>query len=117
MADRLRAVAKVEQKGTLSKSDLREFFREPGLIFWVFGFPILMAIGLGLAFRSQPPERPVVALLAPEDSALGRALRTRGHGRWLQPLVGRTNGWIDLAETILLPIATRALKFSGGRYG
>jgi len=58
----------------LTKTRLREFFREPGLIFWVFGFPILMAIGLGLAFRSQPPERPVVALLAPEDSALGRAL-------------------------------------------
>ncbi|HEU5278507.1 MAG TPA: thiamine pyrophosphate-dependent enzyme [Gaiellaceae bacterium] len=32
MADRLRAVAKVEQKGTLSKSDLREFFREMLLI-------------------------------------------------------------------------------------
>jgi ABC-type multidrug transport system permease subunit len=58
----------------LTKTRLREFFREPGLIFWVFGFPILMAIGLGLAFRSQPPERPTVALLAPEDSALGRAL-------------------------------------------
>jgi ABC-2 type transport system permease protein len=58
----------------LTKARLREFFREPGMIFWVFGFPILMAIGLGLAFRSQPPQPPAVAVLAPEDSAMARAL-------------------------------------------
>jgi ABC-type multidrug transport system permease subunit len=58
----------------LTLARLREFYREPGMIFWVFGFPVLMAIGLGLAFRSQPPERPSIALLAPEDSALARAL-------------------------------------------
>ncbi|HTV21678.1 MAG TPA: ABC transporter permease, partial [Polyangiaceae bacterium] len=58
----------------LTKARLREFFREPGMIFWVFGFPIVMAIGLGLAFRSQPPERPAVAVLAPEGSTAARAL-------------------------------------------
>jgi ABC-type multidrug transport system permease subunit len=58
----------------LTKARLREFFREPGMIFWVFGFPILMAIGLGLAFRSQPPQKPEVAVVAGEDSALARAL-------------------------------------------
>jgi ABC-type multidrug transport system permease subunit len=52
----------------LTKARLREFFREPGMIFWVFGFPIVMAVGLGLAFRSQPPEKPAVAVLAPEGS-------------------------------------------------
>jgi ABC-2 type transport system permease protein len=58
----------------LTKARLREFFREPSMIFWVFGFPILMAVGLGLAFRSQPPEKPAVAVLAPEDSAAASAL-------------------------------------------
>jgi len=58
----------------LTKVRLREFYREPGMIFWVFGFPILMAIGLGLAFRSQPPERPAVAVLARADHPLARAL-------------------------------------------
>jgi ABC-type multidrug transport system permease subunit len=58
----------------LTKVRLREFYREPGMIFWVFGFPILMAIGLGLAFRSQPPERPAVAVLAAPDHPLARAL-------------------------------------------
>ena len=28
---------------------LRELRREPGTLFWVFGFPILMSIALGLA--------------------------------------------------------------------
>src|SRR6266699_3498897 len=35
---------------------LREFYRQPARIFWVYGFPTVMAIGLGLAFKSRPPE-------------------------------------------------------------
>ena len=35
---------------------LREFYREPEIIFWVFVFPLLMAGGLGLAFQNRPPE-------------------------------------------------------------
>ncbi|MEO8663786.1 MAG: ABC transporter permease, partial [Bryobacteraceae bacterium] len=34
----------------------REFLREPEAIFWVFLFPILLAGGLGLAFKNRPPE-------------------------------------------------------------
>ena len=34
----------------------REFIREPEAVFWVFVFPILLAAGLGLAFRSRPPD-------------------------------------------------------------
>lgn len=36
---------------------LRELFRTPETVFWVYGFPILLAIGLGIAFRNQPPDR------------------------------------------------------------
>jgi ABC-type multidrug transport system permease subunit len=57
----------------LTKTRLREFFREPGMIFWVFGFPLVMAIGLGLAFRSRPPDKPRVAVVA-AGSELARAL-------------------------------------------
>ncbi|RYZ05345.1 MAG: ABC transporter permease [Myxococcales bacterium] len=46
----------------LIKARIREFLREPGYVFWVFGFPLLMAIGLGLAFRSKAPEPPHVAV-------------------------------------------------------
>ncbi len=46
----------------LIKARIREFLREPGYVFWVFGFPLLMALGLGLAFRSKAPEPPHIAV-------------------------------------------------------
>jgi len=46
----------------LIKARLREFWREPGYVFWVFGFPLLLAIGLGLAFRSKTLEPPHIAV-------------------------------------------------------
>jgi ABC-type multidrug transport system permease subunit len=36
---------------------LREFVREPLVIFWVYGFPLLLALGLGIAFRNRPVDR------------------------------------------------------------
>ena len=36
---------------------LREFLREPEAVFWVCGFPILMVIALGIAFRNRPVEQ------------------------------------------------------------
>lgn len=36
---------------------VREFYREPEAIFWVYGFPILMVVALGVAFRNQPVEQ------------------------------------------------------------
>lgn len=41
----------------------REFVREPEALFWVFVFPILMAGGLGLAFRSRPIDSVTVAVV------------------------------------------------------
>ena len=41
----------------LTLARLREFVRQPEALFWVFGFPILLALGLGFAFRERPPER------------------------------------------------------------
>ncbi|HLM71472.1 MAG TPA: hypothetical protein VK459_02230, partial [Polyangiaceae bacterium] len=38
----------------------RTFYREPSAVFWTFGFPILLSMALGLAFRNQPPQ-PVAA--------------------------------------------------------
>ncbi len=59
--------------GELIKARLREFWREPGYIFWVFGFPLLMAFGLGLAFRDRAPEPPRVAIVT-ADARLETAL-------------------------------------------
>ena len=51
----------------------REFWREPEAVFWVFVFPILLAAGLGVAFRNKPADVMKVAAVGPE---LARALRT-----------------------------------------
>jgi ABC-2 type transport system permease protein len=34
---------------------LRDFYRQPARVFWVYGFPTLLAIALGFAFRNRPP--------------------------------------------------------------
>jgi len=34
---------------------LKEFLREPEAVFWVFAFPVLMALALGVAFRTTKP--------------------------------------------------------------
>src|SRR5258708_2526964 len=44
----------------------REFLREPEALFWVFIFPILLAAGLGLAFRNRPAETLKIAAVSPE---------------------------------------------------
>lgn len=43
-------------------SRVRLFLREPSAIFWVYGFPILMLVCLGIAFRDSPQERILVDL-------------------------------------------------------
>ncbi len=41
---------------------MREAFREPEVIFWVFIFPVLLALVLGVAFRNKPPDRIHIAI-------------------------------------------------------
>ena len=76
----------------------REFIREPEAVFWTFIFPILLAAGLGIAFRQSGPDTSQIGVLASapgaaavvdalkkdstlvvetyDDSAAARALRT-----------------------------------------
>jgi ABC-2 type transport system permease protein len=48
----------------LLNARLLELKREPEVIFWVFGFPILLALGLGIAFRNKPADVTPVAIVA-----------------------------------------------------
>ncbi len=76
----------------------REFIREPEAVFWTFIFPILLAAGLGIAFRQRGPEKVQIGVVGSvagaaavidalkkdstlvvetfDDSAAARALRT-----------------------------------------
>jgi ABC-2 type transport system permease protein len=48
----------------LTLARLHEFIRHPEAVFWVYGFPILMAIGLGIAFRNRPMDQIAVDIVA-----------------------------------------------------
>jgi ABC-2 type transport system permease protein len=65
----------------LTLARIKEFFREPAAVFWVYGFPLLLALALGTAFRNRPvekikidivdgPHAPAVQLYLAKDSRL-----------------------------------------------
>src|SRR3954452_19250730 len=58
--------------GRLVLSRIKEFVREPEALFWVYGFPIVMTIALGIAFRNQPVEQIVVDVVANESGEMTR---------------------------------------------
>ena len=50
----------------LTSTRVRLFLREPEAIFWVFIFPILLAVGLGIAFRNRPADVLPVGATTPQ---------------------------------------------------
>lgn len=48
----------------LTLARVKLFFREPSAMFWTFGFPVILAVALGIAFRNRPPDAVHVAILA-----------------------------------------------------
>src|ERR1043166_23118 len=86
----------------LTLARMREFYREPEAIFWVFGFPIVLAFALGIAFRNRGPgELRVAVLRQGSDSALAAAL---GHAPGLTVTLGiafRNRGPGELRVAVL----------------
>jgi len=57
---------------------MKELQREPEVIFWVFGFPVLLALGLGIAFRNKPVNTTSIAIVSSPGAgeALARIQRS-----------------------------------------
>lgn len=91
----------------LTLARVREFLREPEALFWVFAFPLLLALALGVAFRNKPAEPlPVGIELGAAAEARRTALEAAGT---LDPqLVMRADGERGLAsgKLALLVLAT-----------
>jgi ABC-2 type transport system permease protein len=59
----------------------REFLREPEAVFWTFVFPIILALGLGIAFRNKPADAVAIGVVggtAAGDSLAARLARASG---------------------------------------
>jgi len=72
----------------LSLSRLKLTLREPEALFWIFIFPILLAVGLGIAFRNRPADVLPVAATTPQlqqalaaDKGLSASLLDDREGR------------------------------------
>ena len=64
----------------LTISRMRVFYREPAAVFWVYGFPLVMAMALGIAFRDNRQEIITVDVVA------------EGSGFGVQGFAGRESG-------------------------
>ncbi len=62
----------------LTQMRLRELAREPGTLFWIFGFPLLLTLGLGFAFRGSSGARPAVGVVAPFPEPWAAAIGAAG---------------------------------------
>ena len=100
-------------------SRLREFYREPEAVFWVYGFPLLMVVALGIAFRNQP-ERPVAVDVAegPAAAAVESAL---GNKERFQVRLGtlddcRLRLRLGKTDVVVLPTASEESTTSGYEY-
>ncbi len=63
----------------LTKWRVREFLREPEAMFWVFAFPIILALALGIAFKDRGPAPiPVVVQEGQGAAELVAALERSG---------------------------------------
>jgi ABC-2 type transport system permease protein len=89
----------------LTRARIREFVREPEAVFWVFVFPVLLAIALGIAFRNTGPERVRVAV----EGDLLQAPGSRA-GRLMEWLEGRSD-----IQALLLSPEEAALALRTGR--
>ncbi|MBI5607737.1 MAG: ABC transporter permease [Deltaproteobacteria bacterium] len=59
----------------LTMARIRTWMREPEVLFWSFGFPILLTIALGVAFRNRPAEAVTVLVEAgPSAAQVAKAL-------------------------------------------
>src|ERR1051326_5615731 len=91
----------------------RIFAREPSALFWTYGFPVVLALALGVAFRNRPPEPVEVAVEASAGNETWRdalATNSQVHVRWLNPQrahealrVGRVSVVVGRAERPLTP--------------
>jgi ABC-2 type transport system permease protein len=102
--------------GQMVLARVREFTREPEALFWVYGFPILMIILLGVAFRNQGVEQITVDVeQGPSAEAITESLAGAPDGKFVARVVSSDEGRTRLrqAKTALVVVAKPASTDDG----
>jgi ABC-type multidrug transport system permease subunit len=85
----------------LYRARLREFWRQPARIFWVYGFPTVLAVVLGLAFQSRPPAPIQIDVVkGPYAAPIERAIEQHNNR------LAASKGSPGNSQTVLLPEIT-----------
>lgn len=92
---------------------LREFMREPEAVFWVYGFPLLLALGLGIAFRNQPAEKVYVDVQQGAGDAYGVARDLRNSANMVVEIhsAGECHDRLRLGKSSLVVIPGDPMTF------
>ena len=97
----------------LTQMRLRELGREPGTLFWIFGFPMLLTCGLGIAFRGSTAAPVPVGLVEPARDDWAATLARAGFAvrRLPEAEAGRrlAAGAVDVL--VLAPGAAAAVRY------
>jgi ABC-type multidrug transport system permease subunit len=102
----------------LTLARIRLFFREPSSVFWSFGFPIVLSVALGIAFRNRPPEPVRAAIEAgPGAQELAQALQANPDVRAavMAPEDARTALRVGKVSIVVAPGSPRSYEFDPAR--
>lgn len=97
----------------LTLARLREFIREPAAVFWVYVFPLLIAVALGIAFREKPIEKVTVEVREDAGSAANveRLKATLAEDPKMEVRTSTGDGWqkrlsSGKVDIVVAPLAT-----------
>ena len=94
-----------------------ELKREPEVVFWVFVFPLLLALGLGIAFRNKPGDAVPVAIVSGAGFENTQALLERSpqHGSFkiqvLDSEAARTGFRLGKFDVVIEPDGKGGLQY------
>ena len=96
---------------------MKELKREPEVVFWVFVFPILLALGLGIAFRNKPADTTSIAIVQGTGAQEALAMIQRSsrasaiHVQVLDQDVAFQGLRLGKFDLVVLPTATGGFKY------
>jgi len=95
---------------------LRDFYRQPARVFWVYGFPTLLAISLGFAFRNRLPAPVSIDLVdGPGAAAIKAAIADYNAALEREKEAGKPRQYASPVEIHLAPQDEAITRLNTGK--